>query len=382
MVKDHLFQNLEQLHTYGSPLGSRARALTEAMQGFRLGNAGAKTLQPNMERNGYTFFVRPQLNLRKKNCIKVRQLFRLLSDRSESIPTYCRATLDPRLSLTPEEGAITALVDEDNPFIPLLTNCCMSVSGWPDLTTPTWTSSEGMKKESYSLVDGVMDNYEAFDIDVSFFNMQDEPISQLFYTWEKYATLVMEDKCQPYPDFVAFNEIDYQTRVYRLVMDKTDTYVSKIAATGIAFPVSIPSGDYANYKQETVLETKKDITIRFRCLGAMYYDDIVLLEFNDTVRQFSPALDNEVENNLLGTKYSNFYKVPPEFRSSFTYLLPYIDLNTLELCWYADLAKPANKQAYDYLVQMEEETYQPQEGVMADVDKKIINQTGTEQVYV
>lgn len=383
MAQDPIFQNLEQVHTYGSPLGSRAKSLSEAMKGFRLGTSGPKTLQPNLERNGHTFFVRPQLNLSAKNCLRVRQLFRLLTDKVNSIPTFCRTTLDPRLYTAPNENCRTSLIDNDNPFIPILTNCCVSVSGWPDLTTPSWTSSEGMRREAYSIVDGVMENYEAFDLDVSFFNMQDEPISQLFYTWEKYATLVFEGKCHPYPDFIAFNEIDYNTRIYRLVMDKTDTYVSKIACCGIAYPISLPSGDYANFRQETPLEAKKDITIRFRCLGAVYYDDIALQEFNETVRQFNERLDTEVSEGMLGSKSSSFYQVPVEHRQAFSFLIPYIDVNTLELKWYADLSKPENKVAYDYLNKLKEsEYYKPMQGVLADVQPKIINQTGAREVLV
>ena len=86
---------------------------------------------------------------------------------------------------------------------------------------------------------------------------------------------------------------------------------------------------------------------------------------------------------MLGSKSSSFYQVPVEHRQAFSFLIPYIDVNTLELKWYADLSKPENKVAYDYLNKLKEsEYYKPMQGVLADVQPKIINQTGAREVLV
>ena len=52
-------------------------------------------------------------------------------------------------------------------------------------------------------------------------------------------SLVFEGKLVPYFDYMAENTIDYNTRIYRLVTDSTHMYVTKIAATGYAFPISV-----------------------------------------------------------------------------------------------------------------------------------------------
>ena len=391
LVNIDKMENLDQLHAYGSNSGSRQKALTNTIKGFNTGHTGLTYVQPNQERQGYVFFVRPQLNLSRKNCLRVRQLYRLLTESPNTVQAYIRATLDPSLYTRDEENCRTELVDNDNPFIPILTNCCMSVSGWPDLVAPTYTSPEGMRKEAWSVIDGVMESYEAYDLDCTFFNMQDEPISQLIYTWIKYATLIFEGRCHRYPSYIAYDVIDYNTRIYRIITDKTDTFVSKAACTGISYPISIPTGDFANYKNDEVLNTNaKELTIRFRSLGACYYDDIVMQEFNETVRQFNHKLDEEITRRTLGTSSSSFFKIPPSYSPFFSFhAIPLIDMQTLEFCWYLDLTTTEGAALYDeFKKHYPEAAARPtrvgnkiSERIMADVNGEIANKIRNGEVY-
>jgi len=167
----------------------------------------------------------------------------------------------------------------------------VSLSGWPDLTVPTYTSDAGLYGQEYSFVDGVTNHYESFDIDVSFRNARGNPLIYFFYIWIKYQSLVFEGILNPYADMIIENEIDYNTRIYRLVMDNTKRYVRFIACTGASFPINVPTGNLFDYNVDSPYnDQNKEINIRFKCLGFRAFEDIIKLEFNEAVGIFNPAM--------------------------------------------------------------------------------------------
>lgn len=301
----------------------------------------------NKDRYGLTFFVRPQLNMTQDNLRNIRYFYSLLTSNNTSIQKVVRCLLDPRIVPGIEfvrgggenkkslrlPGSQCPLVDNQNPFIPILTNNLISISGWPDLTVPTFTSEPGQYKEAYSQADGVSRNFESFDIDASFRNVRGDPIIMLFYVWCHYQALVFEGKMVPYFDFLAENEIDYNTRIYRLVMDSTNMYVTKIAATGAAFPISVNMSSFFDFNNEKPFnDQSREISVRFRCMGAEYLDDVLIYEFNRTVEIFNPDMRDTRRD-------SSMVKVAPSLLTLFNNRgYPRINYNTYELEWYVTKA--------------------------------------------
>lgn len=340
---------LDEFYGLESPFGSRKEAMSLELKGFRMQPGDANT-PAQLERQGYVFFTRPHLNLSLRNCLRSRHMYQLLAAEG-SVQAYIRNILDPGLFESPER-LNSPLVDHENVFIPLLTNAIKSLSGWPDYALETYTSQEGQAKEVHSMVDSKMDYLREFDLDATFHNMAEEPISRLFYIWERYEAMVFEGILNPYPLFIANNTIDYNTRIYRIITDRTDRYVSKIAATGASFPISLPTGEFANYNSSEVFTSRKDITIRFKCNGALYFDDILKKEFNTAVMAFNRGIKEAALDGNIGSPDSNFLDISNFDRRSvfkgFTY--PYIDLNTDRLMWLVDRANPRVIKTLDYLI--------------------------------
>lgn len=284
----------------------------------------------NRDVYGLTFFTRPQLNLSSANARAERSFIPLLTNEPASIQRIIRCYLDPRLSHG-DSSFTCPFVDNDNAFMPLLTNHLLSCTGWPDPVLDTFTSEAGAYKEAYSMVDSSLDIYSTYDITATFRNMVGDPIRSLFYTWLTYQASVFEGIMVPYPDFLVKNEIDYNTRIWRLVLDKNKRYVQKIGCTGAAFPIEVPMGDAFNYESDTPMNNSNDrIAIRFKCMGACYQDDILVYEFNKAVGIFNPSM---LEKNYQ----SNMQKIPVEALQVFNNRgYPRIDPDTYELCWYVD----------------------------------------------
>ena len=285
----------------------------------------------NKDVQGLTFFTRPQLNLSGSNVRNIRKLYPLLNINETSVQRYVRCMLDPRLMLGNENRPPLNCpwVRNDHAFIPVLTNNIMSVSGWDDPATPVFVSDRGNYGEGYAQVDGIVDNYEVSDMDVTFRNLKGDVIVYLFHVWQRYQSYVFEGLMVPYPDMLAENRIDYMTRMYRLVLDPTKTFVTKIGAIGVGFPIGVSMGQFFDFNEETPYnEQTKEITVRFKVIGKMYLDDILIKEFNEVVKIFNPMMKD-------GTREGVMQKIPMSLLQLFNHEgYPRVNPNNYELEWW------------------------------------------------
>ena len=346
-----------------SAIGSLTDAIGNSIYGINHRQTpGAIPL--NKDYHGLTFFTRPELNLSTLNIRGLRQLVPLLTTEDASIPRIIRCLLDPACVDENGNDIYCSLVDEQQAFIPMLTNHLISISGWPDVNAPTMTSTPGVYQEAFSMVDGVVDNYTTYDITASFRNIPGDPITALFLAWVRYASNVYQGVIAPYPEKIIENEVDYQTRIYRLILDHNKRFVKKIAACGAAFPISSPIGAAFNHEGGSpISDVNHQISIPFRCIGAMYQDDILMSEFNQITAQFNPAMDQDattIENALTAiyanaqtttvtpaslanavaavSKGNSYVKIPLNALALFNNRgYPHINMNTYELGWYIDI---------------------------------------------
>lgn len=285
---DQLFENL--------PVGSIRKAIGNNLYGINFRQTPA-AIPSARDTFGFTFFTRPQFNLTLANVSIYRPFYSLLTTNATSYQRYLRLMLDPRLSLN--DGLKSPFVDSYNPFIPILTNNITSLSGWPDLVIPTYTSPSGLYGEEHSMVDGVVNHFENFDVDASFRNTRGSPILYMFYIWLKYQTLVFEGILTPYLDFITENELDYNTRIYRVVLDHRKKFVTFIAATGASFPLNVPTGNIFDFNVDTPFNNSNStINVRFRCNGFTAFEDILKKEFNETGAIFNADIRKILEHDL------------------------------------------------------------------------------------
>jgi hypothetical protein len=287
-------------------------------------------IQINRDYYGLAFFTRPYMNMSTENLETHRKFTPLLTTNDKSLPRIIRCLFDFSLA---RQGITSPFVDPHQAFIAPLTNHLLSMAGWPDISAQTFSSHEGLYKEGYSFVDGnIAEDFQLYDITATFRNLPGDPITTFFYYWTRYMAAVFEGLLVPYPGMIFNNEIDYQTRIYRVVLDSTKTKVQKIAATGASFPLNSPTGAAFNFEsREGPLNSSNDqITINFRCMGAQYLDDILIDEFNRTVQLFNPLMTDDVRG-------AHYTKVPMWALSIFNNTgYARIDPETYELQWWVD----------------------------------------------
>ena len=328
------------------PIGSVERAVFNNIYGINHRQiAGAVPI--NKDSYGLTFFTRPQLNLQSDNIRNIRLFYPLLSELPATVQRFVRCTLDPRLMTGYSfDGKVISsplpcpLVDNTQAFIPILTNHLNSLSGWPDIVAPVYSSEPGLYEQSFIQVDGTVKNFKVGDITATFRNSKGDPILYLFYIWIWYQSLVFEGLLQPYVDHIAYNRIDYMTRVYRLVLDESKRYVRKIAATGVSFPTTLPVGQFFDFSSEKPFNDQtKDISIQLKTVGFQYFDDILIKEFNETVCMFNTLMDDTVREDYM-------VKVHPALLVYFNNRgYPRINPSDYELEWWVDSTMFSTKAA-------------------------------------
>lgn len=313
-----------------TPQGSRG---TNALAGAYFGINHRQTpsaIPINKDHFGLTFFTRPNLNMTLGNLRAVRKFNPLTTTNQYTLQRIIRCYLGGQAMA--ESGVVSPFVDPQQAFLPLLTNTLLSISGWPDVMVPYSTSTEGVYKEVYSIVDGVTDNFSAYDITANFRNIPGDPITALFMYWADYMSHVFQGNMMPYPEMIIEHEKDYETRIYRLVLDPTKTKVQKIAACGASFPYAAPIGGAAfNYDSDKPYnDANQQLSIPFHCQGAIYQDPILLYTFNQTVIAWNDSMADGIREQLNT-------KIPMAALQLFNNRgYPRIDPDTWELEWWID----------------------------------------------
>lgn len=321
--------NADQLMRLGGVLDIH-NAATLSFFGHNMHNGGI-AVSPNHDNQGLVFFTRPSMNLSYNNVLPHRKLHYLLSPLPLSNGRAIRAYLDPWGANNDPSTVGSPMVNNRNPFIPLLDNLLESLSGWPDTVVDSYVSEPGYLREQWGMIDGTDKIYTSYDLSATFRNIKGDPLIPMFRAWTSYASLVYQGQMVPYPEYLLNNEIDYQTRIYRFILDESRRYVNNCACTGAGYPVSLPDASRFDYtRNEPVQESAKQLQISFKCFGAMYDDIWVIEAFNRTVSSENLKMDDTLRANTM-------VKLSVDERRIYNYwAYPRVNPTTMEFEWWVD----------------------------------------------
>lgn len=286
--------------------------------------------EPQRDSYGLMFFTRPNLTLSPTNCMKDRRLAMLLTKERQNVQSWLRYTLYP--DAQKNEGQKCPLVDNNQPWIPLLTNTVISASGWPGLNSSLATTSPDRFGSNVTFIDGsIKELRREFNVSVNFRNMQGNFSLSLFFYWAYTAALFQLGILQPDPRDLVECSKNYDTRIVRLVLDPMKKYIIDWAAADSAVIESVPKGESYNMESAGVYNSSHDeFTIGFRCNGYSPVDPIILREFNAVTVMFN-------KNMADGRREQTYVQVPQAFLNQVNGEgYPWIDLKTLELQWWID----------------------------------------------
>lgn len=258
----------------------------------------AVNLPDHADHNGYCFFVRPTMNLSRFNAMRDRHLAQLITNIPYSIQQWVRMTLD--FTLESREQLSSPLIDNQNVFIPLLSNSLKTLTGVPSIVAGTHSSERGIAKEVFTMIDDNIYNYETYTVTATFRNMNGNPFLLLFYSWILAASLQYMGKIvASMPDIIQ-RRMNYTSRIYRLIMDHTKTYVTGIWAPAYCYPVTLETGSIFKYNiEEPLNRDMATMDVQFQCAGSIINDDLLFHQFNTAVAMANPMMDNTIRSQTL-----------------------------------------------------------------------------------
>lgn len=312
-------------------LGGAYTAAHSAFSGLNM-IGSMPLLPPNTDHQGYTFFTRPSMNLSYDNVIKSRILAALADHGEYSTANAFRWMLTKRGYDKEGDKKKSLLFPDWQPFIPLLSNTLLSLSGFQDFTPDIFQTDEGFAREQTGWIDDKPYMYRGWSTTADFQNMEGDPITTLFYIWTLYAAGIAYGVLAPFPHNIVNNRIDYMTGIYRFTMDKSKKYIQNTAKT-IAFPNTAPIGGVFNFDRTLQYNKERDqVSVNFQCFGLEVQDPINLFEFNRVVTSRCPLMHPDVREEHF-VKLADYEKPKMNYKA-----IPYVEDDN-ELSWWIPKAE-------------------------------------------
>lgn len=335
-----------------SGFDSVTKTLTDTIYGFRH-SEGLPVIESNSDHKGFTFFTRPLLNLTDRNIANINIFNKYITRNPNSTLGIARATLDPRLyyglknEFYNQAPFNCRIVDPRLAYIPIMSSSLMTLTGWPSIFTPRYTSEPGLRKEQWTMIDGSYETNEVFDLQATFKNYKSEPLFEIFSLWIRYPSLVFEYSISQYLDVILDFAKDYETRIYRFISDDSGRFIKKAAMTGASMLTTEDTGKTFDYKHDRLFNRDlDDISTTFASQIAVYNDDRIYLDFNRTTATFNP----DVRNYLQG-KREAMDVIPKELLHMFDNRgYPIIDLDTYEIKWLINKSSKSYKKILGILI--------------------------------
>ena len=325
-------QNLFLRRASANGIGDLDIALGAAVRNINIRSQTALVPQ-NKEQTGLVLFTKPNCYLHDVACATDRMLSVLMTTNPSSYHSIIRASLDPtghredQLDGSPPYVNCD-LVDPDSIFIPLLTNTCLELTGWPDPILDTSDSTPGRRQEVYGYTDGIFRIHGKFTLTGVFKNIPRDPVRQMLDVWCLYQSNIARGKTFPSLKSIVKRRVNYQTRIWRIVLDDTRQIVTRIGCAHGARPVVTDIGRVFDYSSERPITEASNVTTQFICYGAEYNDPILIHEFNLTSTWFCQGLRHKERRDV------EYVKLKPEEWQIFGGAYPLIDEDTNEMQWW------------------------------------------------
>lgn len=310
-------------------LGSISKAIGDNLYGINHTRQPAY-LEYTKRNMGFTFFTRPQLNFQEENIQNAGIYYPLLSRHPASMQRYVRCMLDPRLIYGYNGYRITCPhLDNQLPFIPPATNNLKIVTGWPEKVMPMFVADDNDFGVGYSMVDGISDLLNVYDLDATFRSHYGDPLLRTFSYLMQYQSDVRSGILVPYPDTLAENRLDYTLGMYRFLFDRTGTYITDMVHVSKMIVQNDPTARLFDFNNEKVYtDQTEEFTIKFKVEGIYYNNPITVRNFNDLVTAFNPSMSNAERPNAMT-------KLTPDLANFFRNRgYPRIEPHTNELEWW------------------------------------------------
>lgn len=283
--------------------------LINSLRGFRIIGNGPVMMPLSDNTIGLAFVTRPQLNLTDDNLERSEKLCSLVGCSQHSIAACVRGWLDERWAAANQP--IT--VQNKLPFIPMLTGYLKTSTGFGDLQFQINTTEPGIREQVYQRVASKLEENGLYTIAQTYYNPRPSVIPALFQTWLDYISEVTsgDRRLGPRDGYLFGNRVDFDCRVYHLIMNKDTEFLENIFATVQSIPSSYPAGSQANIDntQNSLRgEGQDDFSMQFSSTGMRFNELGLIQSFNEHSYLYNPGIRPNVRNQYYRMLKPNEYE--------------------------------------------------------------------------
>lgn len=367
---DSVFKNAQ--------LGLINKSISQTMTGLRTSHKRIN-VPVSKDNHGFVFMTKPQLNLSADNIMRYRPFMPLLNKNKASLGAWIRGTLDPRWArfgdrapyltarvadlgsqdtarsnaervdnypagekdsyraplvngtgkLYIPEDIYSSQVDVYSPFINIITNNVVQISGFPDIDMPVFTADPNRIGSSFQMIDGIENLNMPVDLTITVQDLIGDPVFNLFRVLSLYPGRIYGNQMMRYPDFIIEDCLDYNIRLYRLIMAADGETIHHIGTAYPGFVQGIAIGHHFDYNIDMPLREDNLVSIRMMSSGVAYDDPVIIDDFNTTVMYANKSMRGKKDGMTL---------IPNSVAHQFSYerVYPFIDTNSYKLQWWTD----------------------------------------------
>lgn len=200
------------------------------------------------------------------------------------------------------------------PFIPLLSNACISLDGLKDFNLESFTYDSDYHGGSIQIATGQDDVYGPGDINVEFEDIYGGPLSIMILIWVEYIAKVSRGYLNPTRENLLNHVLDYTCSIYVFNCDRDGSTIRYFAKLTGCFPISFPLSSLIRFTREPTLENAKNISITFRYNRYEPMNPEIMADFNFlSMQEFALKPEADYEN-CFGN--ASFFKQYSQSRSS------------------------------------------------------------------
>lgn len=309
-------------------------ALVNMLRGIRILGPGNQLAPIPDDTIGLAFVSRPMLNLSDENVVKHPQLAPLYKPQKNTLMAYIKGLLDPVWGRG--NSGLSDILDPLYPWIPPCSNFLKVSSGFPDLQLTMGKSTPGFRKEVYQYVNSVLKvNYD-YDLRQSYHTSKPHVLPYMFEAWVHYIEAVKlgDEGMEPYPSALIENYIDYDCRIYHMILNKDMRSIEWLFCSGSSVPTTFPSGAFSTIdRTQNSLrgQGQDELEINFSSVGFRFGNIQIADMFNRTTVKFNPGL-------LPAVREQNYRKLSmSEYFAGGYEVYPWINIDTMQLEYWSRL---------------------------------------------
>lgn len=202
------------------------------------------------------------------------------------------------------------------PFIPLLSNTCLSCSGFKDFNLESFMYDSDYHGASINVATGQDDVYGPGEITCEFEDVYGGPVSILFLIWIEYISKVSRGKLTASKRNILNLVLDYTTSIYVFNTGRDMSTIKYWAKLTGAYPVTFPIGQFIQFSREPNLENAKNLSITFKYNRYEPMEIAAMADFNYlSIQEFSRRPEANYEEMFKDSDKWKAYQVKGVNRS-------------------------------------------------------------------